>query len=84
MPSQALKESPLPEFERHYTLSELAAHWRMSVGTLRVWFENEPGIVRYGTGKLSKGKQRTYVSIRVPESVAVRVYQRMTKLHRAK
>jgi len=80
------KDSTRPEFlERHYTLAELAAHWHMSVRTLRVWFESEPGIIRYGADKLTKGKARTYISIRVPESVAWRVYDRMTsrKIHRA-
>jgi hypothetical protein len=73
----------VPEFlERHYTLAELAAHWHMSIRTLRDWFSNEPGVVRYGSGKLGKGKKRTYISIRVPESVAKRVYQKMTRATR--
>jgi hypothetical protein len=76
----------LPEFaERHFVLSELAAYWHMSIRTLRNWFENEPGVIRYGTDKLSKGRKRAYVSIRIPESVARRVYSRMmTKIHAAK
>jgi hypothetical protein len=79
------KESILPEFlERHYTLPELSSHWHMSIRTLRDWFADEPGVVRYGTEKLSKGKKRTYVSVRVPESIAKRVYSRMTKIHAAK
>jgi len=73
-------EEARPEFlERHYTLAELSTYWHSSVRTLRAWFENEPGVVRYGVGKLSRGRARTYVSIRVPESVAARVYRKMTR-----
>jgi hypothetical protein len=73
-----------PEFlARHFTLAELAAHWHMSVRTLRDAFANEPGVIRYGLDKLSKGKQRTYVSVRIPESVAWRVYDRLRKIHKA-
>lgn len=68
-----------PDFlERHYTLKELSASWRMSVRTLTIWFKEEPGVIRYGAGKLTKGRKRTYVSIRVPESVARRVYKKKT------
>jgi hypothetical protein len=84
MQTGTLKENSLPEFERHYTLAELSAHWRLSVRTLRDWFANEPGVVRYGKDKLTKGKTRTYISVRVPESVARRVYGRMTRIHQAR
>jgi hypothetical protein len=56
----------------------------MSVRTLRDAFADEPGLIRYGSAKLSKGKKRTYISIRVPESIAKRVYERMTRIHAAK
>jgi hypothetical protein len=73
------KEQPRPGFvERHYTLGELAMHWRMSPKTLRDWFIGEPGVVKFGNDKLRKGQQRCYISMRVPESVALRVYHRMT------
>jgi hypothetical protein len=56
-----------PEFlERHYTLAELGEAWHMSNRTLRQWFVGEPGVIRFG--------KDTYTSIRVPESVARRVY----------
>ncbi len=73
------KEQMRPEFaEKHYTLGELALHWHMSIRTLRDWFIDEPGVIRFGNAKLLKGKQRTYVSLRIPESVAARVYRKMT------
>lgn len=68
-----------PDFlERHYTLSELAKAWHMSRSKLRCWFDDEPGVIRYGSEKLKKGRQRIHVSLRVPESVARRVYRART------
>jgi len=78
----AIKTKELPSrpdfLERHYTLTELASQWQVSRRTLRPWFINEPGVIRYGTGKLNKARQRSYVSLRIPESVARRVYRRRT------
>ena len=66
-----------PDFlERHFTLSELAKAWHISRATLIDWFRNEPDVVKYGSNKLKKGRQRTHVSLRVPEHVARRVYRR--------
>jgi hypothetical protein len=79
------KEKLRPDFmEPHYTLGELATHWHMSVRSLRDWFVDEPGVIKFGLPKLTKGKRRTYISIRVPESVAWRVYTKMTgrEIHR--
>jgi hypothetical protein len=68
-----------PDFlERHYLISELATAWRMSRTTLVEWFRDEAGVIRFGTGKLKKGRKRVYVSLRVPESVARRVYRERT------
>jgi len=68
-----------PDFlERHYTLTELAKAWHVSRGKLREWFADTPGVIRYGSDKLAKGRQRTHVSLRVPESVARRVYRERT------
>jgi hypothetical protein len=64
--------------ERHYTVAELAKAWRLSPNTVRPWFADEPGVVRYGADKLKKGRKRTHVSLRIPESVARRVYKRIT------
>jgi len=70
-------ESDRPDFlERHFTIAELAEAWHVSTRQLRRWFLNEPGVVKFGTGKLTKNRKRTYVSLRIPESVARRVYHR--------
>lgn len=64
--------------ERHYTLAELGDAWHMSRRSLREWFIDEPGVVKFGQQKLKKGRARQYVSLRVPESVARRVYRAKT------
>jgi hypothetical protein len=60
--------------ERHYTVQELADLWRLSPKTIRRQFRNEPGVLRYGNPK--KGHRRDYVTLRIPHSVAERVYRR--------
>jgi hypothetical protein len=64
--------------ERHYTLTELGKAWHMSRHTLRDWFIDEPGVIKFGVQKLNKARQRVHVSLRVPESVARRVYRART------
>jgi len=68
-----------PDFlERHYRIPELAKAWRMSERVLRVWFRDEVGVIKFGISKLTRGRERTYVSLRIPESVARRVYRERT------
>jgi hypothetical protein len=70
-----------PDFlERHYTVAELSKAWHVSARVVREWFTNEPGIVKYGAGKLRKNCKRIHVSIRIPESVARRVYNERMKI----
>jgi hypothetical protein len=64
--------------EPHYTLAELSRAWHISRRILNEWFRDEVGVIRYGADKLKKGRQRTHVSLRVPESVARRVYRART------
>jgi hypothetical protein len=73
-----IKAEPDP-FQRHYTLDELAKVWHVSRRTLDSWFRHEPGVIRWGAGKLTKARKRTHVSLRVPESVARRVYRAHTR-----
>jgi hypothetical protein len=55
-----------PMMERHYTLNELASMWNLSYEKIRRTFINEVGTVSFGD---------TY---RIPESVARRVYGRLS------
>jgi hypothetical protein len=68
-----------PPWERHYTVAQLAAMWGFGRTTIKRWMENEPGILRQGEGRLRRGRKRPYVSLRIPEGVAMRVYRRHTE-----
>jgi hypothetical protein len=65
-------------FERHYTVTELAQLWHMSPGTVRAWFLDAEGVIKYGAARLNKARRRTHVSLRIPESVARRIYLERT------
>jgi len=65
--------------ERHYTIGELAKAWHMAPSSLRIWFADEPGVIKWGERTLRKGRKQTYLSLRIPESVARRVYERKTR-----
>ena len=65
-----------PMLEQHYTIGKLSKMWGFSAHTIRAWFEDEPGcLMIHHPEKMHK---RGYTSIRVPHSVAERVYQRHT------
>jgi len=59
-------------FGRHFTAAELADIWRLDETTIRRIFQDEPGVLRIG--KASRRK-RQYFTLRIPESVALRVYR---------
>lgn len=61
---------------RHYTVPEIARLWVFCDDVVRELFENEPGVIRIGAER-SSGKKRRYVSLRIPEDVAERVYRRL-------
>ena len=78
--------------EKHYSIAFLAELWGWSERFLRQIFIHEPGVVKMvrpeefnnvhdvkdkkGNVRIKRGK-REYVSIRIPERVALRVYQRL-------
>jgi hypothetical protein len=61
--------------EKHYTPQELAELWRFDESTVRRMFIDEPGVLVYGKEKRRDGR-RDYVTLRIPASVAQRVYER--------
>jgi hypothetical protein len=68
--------STAPTFERHYSVDQLSALWNMSDDFIRRLFLHEPGVVvffHYRPGR------RVYRTLRIPESVALRVHQRLQK-----
>jgi hypothetical protein len=64
--------------ERHYTVAELSKRWIFSQTTIRRLFMKEPGVIRIVRPE-SKSK-RGYISLRIPERIAQRVYQRLQGL----
>ena len=62
--------------ERHYSPDELGTMWNLSPDTMRRLFEREPGVLVIEHTK-GNGRRR-YRTLRIPESVALRVHRRMT------
>jgi hypothetical protein len=65
-----------PAWPKHYTVGELAKMWGFGRTTVRRWFEDEPGVLRLGEARIRRHRKKPYVSLRIPESVAWRVYNR--------
>jgi len=64
-------------FERHYSVEELTELWGMSDDFVRRLFLHEPGVVVFYRQQAGK---RVYRTLRIPESVALRVHRRMTRV----
>lgn len=62
--------------EPFYTVEELAALWKLSDDTIRRLFRDEPGVLVLGREK-RPGKRR-HMTLRIPESVALRVLSRLS------
>lgn len=61
--------------ERHYSVAELGKIWNLSEKTIRRMFENEPGVLQWGHAE--RRSRRAYVTLRIPETVALRVHRRL-------
>jgi hypothetical protein len=64
--------------EKHYTPNELATMWHLSPATIRKLIRDEAGVVRLQGAGIAHGK-RSYTTFSVPESVALRVHERLTQ-----
>jgi hypothetical protein len=62
--------------ERHYSSAELGELWNLSADTVRRMFEDEPGVLVFENPVRSSS--RRFRTLRIPESVAERVYSRFT------
>jgi hypothetical protein len=70
---------PTPAFsERHYTVDEVAAMWNLSRESVRRVFLAEPDVPKIS--RPGNRYKRSYVTLRIPESVLNRVYRRMCDL----
>lgn len=70
----ASEQPPITEpfSERHYTVGELAAMWNLSGEFVRQIVQHEPGVTEWV--RQHPGRRR-YRVLRVPQSVAERVYR---------
>ena len=62
-----------PFAERHYTVNELASMWKLSGEFVRQLVQHEPGVTEWV--RQQPGRRR-YRVLRIPQSVAERVYRR--------
>jgi hypothetical protein len=68
-----LEQSPIM-VEKHYAPAELAEIWGVDPETIRNIFRDEPGVLKLG----NNGGKRAYITLRIPESVAERVHNRLS------
>lgn len=62
-------------FDQHFSPAELAEAWKLSDESVRRIFEREPGVLIFeNPEKASERRRRT---MRIPASVAERVYRRL-------
>ena len=66
-------EKTKPFEERHFTVPELATKWRLSREFVRQVVQQEPGVTEWV--RQQPGRRR-YRVLRVPQSVAERLYNR--------
>lgn len=65
----------IPAFEKQYSPAELGNLWGFDAQTIQRWFLDEPGVFVH-RGQSTLGKKRQYTTLRIPESIAARVYSR--------
>jgi hypothetical protein len=63
-------------FERHFSPAELGELWNLSADTVRRMFESESGVLVFENPVRSSS--RRFRTLRIPESVAQRVYSRFS------
>ncbi len=63
--------------ERHFTVTEISELWHLDEKVVRRMFESEKDVLVFGPTE-SRYKRR-YRSLRIPESVMLRVHDRLRK-----
>jgi hypothetical protein len=74
-PDTKLSRPTNPALERHFAIVEIAALWNLSKQTITKYFEDEPGVLKHANTPTRK--RRTYATLRIPESVLIRVHTRL-------
>jgi hypothetical protein len=70
------REVELRMCERHFSPAELGELWNLSADTVRRMFESEPGVLVFENPVRSSS--RRFRTLRIPESVAERLYSRFS------
>ena len=65
--------------EKHYAVGELADMWNLSDETIRRLFRDEPGVIKIGDEE--RRRKRSYFVLRIPESVVLRVHEKLKSRH---
>jgi hypothetical protein len=66
--------------EKHYSPTEISALWGFAPSKVREIFIDEPGVLKIGEPSRREGKRlvRGYHTLRIPESVVLRVHARLS------
>jgi hypothetical protein len=70
----AQQENAVP-VERHYAVIEVAELWHLSPDKVREIFEHEPGVLVIGDR--NPRHKRRYLTLRIPQTVLLRVHNRL-------
>ena len=71
------QQTPATMTERHFSVGTLAELWCYSPDTVTKMFADVPGVVKIGTPS-GRGK-RPRITLRIPESIASKVYAEKTR-----
>jgi hypothetical protein len=61
----------------HYSPRFYSELWGLSESTVLRWFQDQPGVLK--CGEPAKNGKRTRVEIRIPVSLAMKVYEERTR-----
>jgi hypothetical protein len=65
--------------ESHHTLPHWAKLWGYSEDTLRPYFASHPSVIKIERPEDARKHKRRYTSLRIPDSVALQVYEQLRK-----
>ena len=75
--SGTMPDDPIPKaLDRHYTVAQVAEMWGLSDDKVRQVFRAEPGVLQAKVPTI-RARKRQNVTLRIPESVLIRVHARM-------
>lgn len=64
--------------EKHYSVKDVADMWSLSDEAIRRIFRGEPGVIKLAAVEpRPRVRKRGYVTLRIPESVVLRVHEKL-------